>query len=269
MIDLFQKLDQKLIELLCALRTEDWMKPTLARQWTVKDIAAHLLDGNIRAISMYRDHHYGEPPTNTDTYLGLVDFLNRLNADWVKAMSRVSPALLIEMLETTGKQYVLCLQALKPFEKAMFSVAWAGEAESQNWFHIAREYTEKWHHQQQIREAVGQPGIMSKEFFYPLIDTFMHALPHAYRHVEAPEETVVEVNIYHEEDTYRWAIIRQKNKWNFTQGDKVDASLSLPGAIAWKVFTKGVTPQQALNNATITGNASWALPALNMISVMA
>jgi hypothetical protein len=35
-------------------------------------------------------------------------------------------------------------------------VAWAGEAESKNWFHVARDYSEKWHHQQQIREAVSQ-----------------------------------------------------------------------------------------------------------------
>ncbi|MEJ7682555.1 MAG: hypothetical protein WKG06_32810 [Segetibacter sp.] len=29
---------------------------------------------------------------------------------------------------------------------------WAGEKKSKNWFHIAREYTEKWHHQMSSRQ---------------------------------------------------------------------------------------------------------------------
>jgi uncharacterized protein (TIGR03083 family) len=269
MINLFQALDQELIELLRALHEDDWMKPTLAKQWTVKDVAAHLLDGNIRIISMYRDHHFGEPPTGTSDYRGLVDFLNKLNADWVKAMKRVSPLVIVEMLEATGQAYVSCLGALKPNEKALFSVAWAGEAESQNWFHVAREYSEKWHHQQQIREAVSRPGIMSKAFFYPVIDTFMRGLPHAYRHVEAPEDTVVQVKIKNDEDTFRWAIARGKGQWNFTQSEKTDTSLLLPGFIAWKVFTKGMAPQEALKYAEVLGNPLWAQPVLNMVSVMA
>lgn len=49
-IDLLPKLDQKLLELLWSLDAEDWEKPTIAPLWCVKDIAAHLLDGNIRAL---------------------------------------------------------------------------------------------------------------------------------------------------------------------------------------------------------------------------
>ena len=41
---LFKPLDSKLIELLRSLSPEDWNRPTLAPLWTVKDIAAHLLD---------------------------------------------------------------------------------------------------------------------------------------------------------------------------------------------------------------------------------
>lgn len=48
-------------------------------------------------------------------------------------------------------------------------MSWAGEEQSANWFDTAREFTERWHHQQQIRLAVGQPGIMSREFYYPVL----------------------------------------------------------------------------------------------------
>ena len=49
--DLFYKLDAKLIEVLQSLSDDDWHKPTIAPLWNVKDIAAHLLDTNIRAIA--------------------------------------------------------------------------------------------------------------------------------------------------------------------------------------------------------------------------
>ena len=177
-LHLFPILDSKLIELLKSLSKEDWNKQSIAPLWKVKDIAAHLLDGNIRTLSMLKDNYYGESAKNIDSYQDLVRYLNRLNSDWIAAMKRVSPAILIELLESTGKQYHDYLCTLPPFDKAAFSVAWAGEEESQNWFHIAREYTEKWHHQQQIRLAVGRENeLYSKELYFPYLQTSMRALP--------------------------------------------------------------------------------------------
>ena len=54
-VSLFPLLDQELIALLRSLKRDDWYRPTLARLWTVKDIAAHLLDGNMRTLSLARD----------------------------------------------------------------------------------------------------------------------------------------------------------------------------------------------------------------------
>ena len=44
-LPLFPELDRLLLELLRGLPPADWQRPTLARQWSVKDIVAHLLDG--------------------------------------------------------------------------------------------------------------------------------------------------------------------------------------------------------------------------------
>ncbi|MEM6735168.1 MAG: hypothetical protein AAF620_03760 [Bacteroidota bacterium] len=84
---------------------------------------------------------------------------------------------------------------MNPWDEAMFSVAWAGESKSYNRMHMAREYTEFWHHQQQIREAVDEHGILTNEFFYPVINTFFQALPHTLRDVDAEQGTVVETKI--------------------------------------------------------------------------
>ena len=92
--------------------------------------------------------------------------------------------MIIKWLETTGKEYSAYLATLDPNAPAIFSVAWAGEKVSKNWFHVAREYTEKWHHQQQIREAIVKQGIMTKELFYPVMETFMYGLPYTYRGID-------------------------------------------------------------------------------------
>ncbi|NJN42677.1 MAG: hypothetical protein HC811_11030 [Flammeovirgaceae bacterium] len=43
----FPKLDEKLLEVSENLNPSDWEMKTLAAKWTIKDVAAHLLDGNI------------------------------------------------------------------------------------------------------------------------------------------------------------------------------------------------------------------------------
>ena len=141
-VHLLPKLDEKLITLLESLTHEEWHKPTIAKLWVVKDVAAHLLDGNIRIPSMLRDGYFGVK-AEVNTYEDLVHFLNNLNADWVKAMKRVSPQMLIYMHKATGKLFSEYYASLDPFEKSGFPVDWAGEKESKNWIHIAREYTEK------------------------------------------------------------------------------------------------------------------------------
>lgn len=268
---LFPVLDQHLIDLLRSLQPDDWNRSTLARQWTVKDIAAHLLDGNIRVISIYRDQHFGEAPPVINGYGDLVAFLNELNGMWVKALKRMSPSLLTDLLVHTGAAYAEQMQSLDPWENALFSVAWAGEEVSSNWFHIAREYTEKFHHQLQIREAVGQADeLMIPELFYPFINTLMRGLPHAYRNTEAPAGTIVQVNVTGDAGG-SWHLIRNGQQWILQEGGAADATaiVNIPPAIAWKLFTKGLTAQEAEHTTSISGDTALGKAALSMIAVMA
>lgn len=271
-LHLFAKLDQLLIELLKSLSADDWELPTLSKQWSVKDIAAHLLDGNIRTLSIARDGYRGDPPVNIETYRELVNYLNDLNTIWILAYRRVSPQIIIERLETTGKEYVKYLQTLPPFEPAIFPVAWAGEAESQNWFHIAREYTEKWHHQQQIREAIGlQHVLMTPELFYPCIDTFLRALPHAYSHLETEIGTLIKIEITGDGGGI-WYIEKTIGSWRFVKNlsmAQVAASVTMPTGIAWKIFTKAMTAYEAGDEVITEGPFELIHPLLSMVSVMA
>lgn len=268
-LHLFLPLDQKLIRLLKSLSLEDWKKPTLAKLWTVKDVAAHLLDGNLRTLALSQNY-VGDPPSAIESYRDLVDYLNRLNADWVKAMKRVSPNTLIELLEVTQQPVIDYFHSLDLWAPAPFAVSWAGELESKNWFHMAREYTERWHHQQQIREAVGKQEIMDKEFFSPLLQTLMMALPRAYRDALAPNGTVISVKVTHPSNI-EWKIESNNHQWNFiSESDKTpDTHIEMSGDTAWKLFTNALPEAVAQEKLKISGNIDLGRPILKMLSVMA
>ncbi len=267
---LFPVLDQQLMELLQSLSKDDWNKPTIAKKWQVKDIAAHLLDGNIRTLSLSRDHHSLEPNKPINSYAELVDYLNELNAQWVQASQRMSPGLITELLAYTGKQYCDYIASLDPFEEALFSVAWAGETVSKNWFHVAREYTEKFIHQQQIRDAVGQPGLFSRELFYPFMDTFMCGLPHTYRDVPAADGTVICVQVTTDAGG-NWYLLRNNGLWQLVKETDRDitATVSIAPDTAWKLFSKGITADEAMHKVQLTGDKALGTVALHMVSVMA
>ncbi|MVN91851.1 maleylpyruvate isomerase N-terminal domain-containing protein [Mucilaginibacter aquatilis] len=271
-LHLFAKLDQLLLDVLRPLSIDAWDSPTLSPQWTIKDIAAHLLDGNLRTLSILRDGFRGDPPVNINGYRDLVNYLNDLNTIWVLAYKRISPRLLLQMLETTGTEYLECLEKLEPFAPAMFSVAWAGENESQNWFHVAREYTEKWHHQQQIREALGlQQELMSAELFHPCIETFMKALPNAYKSADAVVGTIVKVEVTGAGGDV-WYIEKTLAGWRFINNMAMvppAAYICMPDTIAWKLFTKALKYPDVNGLIKTEGEATLVSPVLNMLTVMA
>jgi len=267
-LHLFQPLDQKLIELLNSLSYDEWNKPTVARLWTVKDVVAHLLDGNMRTLAAAQNYN-GDPPGSINSYQDLVDYLNKLNADWVKAMKRVSPKTLIELLEATQKPCIEYYHSLDLWATARFAVSWAGELESKNWFHIAREYTERWHHQQQIRDAVNKPAIMERRFFYPLIQTFMMALPHTYQNIPAEDGTLISIIVTGEAGG-EWKIRREHSGWKFSDDlGELATTVELHPDTSWKLFTKALQKEEAVERVKISGDQRLGKPVFKMLSVMA
>lgn len=268
-LHLFPVLDELLIDLLNSLSSEEWHKPTIAKLWTVKDIASHLLDGNLRTLSFSRDQYFGEPTTNIQSYSQLVNHLNQLNSTWIHATKRLSTKVLTELLAITGKQFSEHIQTLNPFDTAVFPVAWAGQEKSENWFHIAREYTEKFIHQQQIREAVGKQALFTKELFNPFIQTLMYALPYHYSNVNAAIGTTITLHVLSEIGG-EWTIVKTATNWSFTTANySPNATVYIHPEIAWKLFSKGITAEQAIQDVEILGDHSLGSIALQMVSVMA
>ncbi len=267
--ELLPELDSILISFLKGLSTSDWDKQTISPLWKVKDVVAHLLDGNIRRISMHRDGYFGPAPEIT-SYAGLVAYLNELNSVWVAAMQRTSPALLIDMLELTGPLYYRALKGIPPYEKATFSVAWAGEHESTHSFDVAREYTEKWHHQQQIREAFGNSELLTQKYYKPCLDTFVMALPVSFAKEDAAPGTCVKLVV--EPVSSAYYIARQASGWKVfaDYSGNVESIISISAETSWKLFTNAIKDrEQARSLVSVQGDEKWKDLVVNAVAVMA
>ena len=265
---LFPKVDGMLLELLRSLTPEDWEKQTVSPKWKVKDVAAHLLDTALRGISLARDG-YAPPAPKIDSLAVLGAYIDRLNEEGVKVYRRLSPEVLISLMETACRQLAEYHAGRDPFAQAPYGVSWAGEEKSANWFDTAREYTERWHHQQQIRVAVERPGILTRELYYPVLDCFMRALPFTYRNVSAAAGTVVRITVSGECGG-SWNLRRGETGWALTDHDKDKPAAEpiIPQEIAWRIFTKGIDRASAQSQLKMTGEAALALPVLSVVSIV-
>src|SRR5258708_10579848 len=126
---LYGKIESLLIDLLRSLNSEDWEKQTVVPQWKVKDIAAHLLDTQLRKLSICRDGYFSETP-DLASQTDLVAFINRLNREGVSIYRRLSPDVLISMMGFASRECDQYHRSLDPFARAKFAVSWAGETES-------------------------------------------------------------------------------------------------------------------------------------------
>jgi uncharacterized protein (TIGR03083 family) len=269
---LFPELDGQLLDLLASLSAEDWTATTIVPRWTVHHITAHLLDTALRRLSVCRDGWVvPEEPIRSER--DLIDLINLLNAEGVVLYGRLSPQVLLALMKVTVQQLAQHFASLDPMAPARFAVSWAGETSSANWFDIAREFTERWHHQQQIRLAVGRPGIMTARLYAPVLDTFMRALPRAYGQMDASDGTVCRV-IVPGEAGGTWQVARRDGAWTLdddvtrARGADVAATTSVPADIAWRVFTKGISIDDARARIDIVGDERLGTVVLRALAIV-
>ena len=270
-VELFPELSAELLHLLKNLPRAAWDRATACPAWSVKDVVAHLLGGNLGRLSFGRDRlSHPKPDIAPGNYAALVAYINQRNAEWVSVARRISPNLLIEFLEITDPQLYQYFKSLPPFEPGGPAVAWAGDAQSPNWFDVAREYTEKWLHQQHVREAVGQPVLAGRKWLFPVLDAFMRALPHTYRDVEAPDGAALWFHIVGEAGG-NWSLLRQRGMWRLFSGaaPRAVATVRLDQDIAWRLFTKGISQEAAQAEIQSEGDAALGMRILQMASIMA
>jgi len=259
--ELFAPLHRELIALLRSLTPEQWERPTVAGAWRVRDVAAHLLDTMLRKLSRRRPAgRNGAVPA--PSYEEIVTMINDLNATGVAYWRRVTPEVLTDLLDPVGQQVAMLVESLDPHAPADIGVAWAGEDVSENWMDIGREYTEWWHHQMQIRDAVGAPTLLTARWLAPLLDFSVRALPRAYASLEAPEGTAVSIVI----DGEAWTVQREDSEWRLYEGAPTSptTTIRLDADTAWRLFYNARQRKAAV----VSGDATLAEPLFRTRSVM-
>ena len=266
--DLFPELLEALLDLLAGLSDDEWAGSTVCPGWSVKDLAGHLLGDDVGMLARRRDG-YRRGNAAIAGWDDLVTFINRQNAEWVETARRFSPRLLCDMLRLTGAQVSAFFQSLDPYALGG-PVDWAGPNPAPIWLDLAREYTERWHHQQQIRDAVGKPGLTEPRYLAPALDAFVRALPHTYRNVDAAEQTLVALTITGAAGG-TWFLLREQATWQLYLGiaHAPNAQVKLDQDTAWRLFTKGIGAGTAQAQAVITGDVRLAAPMLKVQSVIA
>ncbi len=188
---------------------------------------------------------------------------------WVRATRRMSPRVLCDLLRFTGPQVEAYFASLDPAATGV-PVGWAGPKPAPVWLDLAREYTERWHHQQQVRDAVGKPGLKERKFLAPVLETFARGLPRAYREVAAPEGTAVQVSISGESGG-EWFLVSENGAWNLyvDAAGPASARVIIEQDDAWRLFTKGLSREQARRKVALEGDERLGLRALETVSIIA
>jgi len=268
---LFPSLGRELVGVLRGLSAEEWDGPTVCSAWSVRDIAAHLVDSALRRTAAERDDFVlGPREGEVSDYDTLVGFLDRLNSEWVTACRRLSPRLLIEWLEWTEAGLAETLAGLEPDGPARFPVSWAGEEASKCWFDVARELTERWLHQQQIRLAVGAAPLREPNLSRVVFDTLLRALPHGYREVDGQGSEVLEVRIQGAE-SFDYCLSFGPDRWRLMQGraEEPTAAIHLDEEPAWLLLSKGRPGDVVRSEAETEGPERLIRPFFEVVAVMA
>jgi uncharacterized protein (TIGR03083 family) len=255
------------LKLLSSLRRNEWERPTPCEGWSVKDVALHLLGVEIGNLSVRRDQFH--LAGGTSSWEEQVSTVNQWNQVWVEAARRISAPHLIELLEFSGQKAYTFFRSLDLFRLGA-PVSWAGPEPQPVWFDVAREYTERWHHQQHIRDAVGKPGLKEPRYLKPVLETFVRAMPHAFRMTTASEGTTITLTIQGDSGG-QWTLLQEQDGWGFFQGvaSDPDAEIVLDQDVAWRLFTKGIGEEDAGKFVTIKGKRRLARPVFGMTSILA
>lgn len=262
-----------LLDVLRDLDGKAWERPTDCAGWTVADLARHLLGGDFGVLSGRRDGHanpaFGEG-FDIASFASLVAAIDRQNDRWMVAARRLSPRLTTDLLAAAG-EWTAAWWAGIDMDAAGIPVDWAGPGPAPAWLDVAREYTERWVHGSQIREAVGAPLLDDPEWLGPVIETLARALPRALAATSAPDGTVALLRITGPAGG-EWRVRRDHGAWRWVDpgADAPDpaVTLSLDADLAWRLWTRGVDPDAARRRAVLGGDPALLDAMLAMVSVL-
>lgn len=239
------------------LEPRDWERRTACPAWRVRDLVSHIWCTDLHVLSRLRDG-YGpldagrgaEAPSRDAVTVAV----NEHNERWVAATRGLSPRVLVDRLQESGPQVTTVFRVGDPGAPAE-PVTWAGGGPQPLWFCGARELTERFVHQQQLRAAVGQVPFDDDEVVAAVVDTFSHAFPAALAGVTAPAGTTVAVAVEDATIRRRWTFTREERGWMGRNDTADDAAASLrtdPDAF-WRLLSGNLSSAEQVQRVDLAG----------------
>ena len=225
---------EDLLAFLADLDEHEWLTPTAAPGWRVKEVALHLLDDDLGWLSRQRDADRSGLLSGFSDHGGFVAALAAKNQRWVEGASGLSRQVVADLLRWSGAQ--MDDHVATRDLRAEAHVDWAGDDPVPAWLDLARELTERWVHPQQMRLAVGRPGTHLEDYVATVLTTFVWAYPHQYR-VPAEPGTCVDVDL---DAGGRWHLRSVGgDRWTLEPGEAADgvAGLAMTSGAAWRCLT--------------------------------
>ena len=244
----FRPVVNELIDLLEPLPVEAWERPTVAGSWRVRDVVTHLLDSTLRRLSFHRDRHPPPSPARPITSAAdFVTFINALNAEWVAATQRISPAMLFRLYAVAGVELADFFERSSMDDPALFTVSWAGEDGDAGWLDVGREFTEQWHHQMQIRDALDAGPLRDPAWLRAVLLVAVRGLPHAFREAAARPDTSMVIEITGDAGGI-FTLRRNEQRWHILSGEGdlvADARAVMSDDTAWRLLFNALSRDQA------------------------
>ncbi|RDG33406.1 hypothetical protein DV872_04960 [Oceanispirochaeta sp. M1] len=266
---LFHEITEELISMLRGLNTEQWLAPTCYPSWKVKDIVAHLIQSGMGRLSVQRDqfslHENSGPAPEFEDLSVMID---RFNTSWTDLLRPASPRVLLDFISVSERQLADFILEQDLHSEALYAVGWAGETVSENWFDLGREYTERWHHQQQIREAVAAAPLTDKKYLSPVIRLFMYSIPFWYRDIDAPDGCSLDINIKGESGG-SWSLQRINSEWILKEEiTESDMYITLSEDTAWRFFTRSSSVESFRNKVEMSTENELLKNFMNVKAIM-
>ena len=117
---------------------------------------------------------------------------------------------------------------------------------------------------------MNKPGLKDPRFFAPVLDTFVRALPHTFKGVQANDGTMLQLTISGPSGG-EWCLLRKQQQWNLGQSStpRPDATVIIDQESAWRLFTRGMNKNEILPHVAIKGNQQLGLHTLHTVSIIA
>lgn len=250
-----------LLSLLADMTSPNWSATTAAGTWTVKDVALHLLDGDLTRLSAGRDHDAtGLLPTHVPAS-EFAALLATKNQRWINAAQHLSGRVIRDLLADTTER--ISDWTANADLRAPAQVSWAADEPVPAWLDLAREFTETWVHHQQIRHALGRSTDTTR--LGAVLHTFIWALPHQYRASASPG-TTVNVNLA---AGGSWTLrVEHGGRWTLHEGSAPEpqAVVTFTDEAAWRSLVGAAVPQGSV---TCVGPARLTDPVLQLRGIIA